>query len=61
MKSNKLKLYNLDELTDEFIGKPGTPKRDAFEYELRPVIGNMSFSYSRCNKKKFFLSLYRLE
>ena len=35
MKSKKLKLYNLDEITDEFIGKPGTPKRDAFEYELR--------------------------
>jgi len=35
MKSNKLKLYSLDEITDEFIGKPGTPRRDAFEYELR--------------------------
>jgi HTH-type transcriptional regulator / antitoxin HipB len=35
MKSKKLKLYSLDEITDEFIGKPGTPKRDAFEYELR--------------------------
>ena len=35
MKSNKLKLYSLDEITDEFIGKQGTPKRDAFEYELR--------------------------
>jgi len=40
MKSKKLKLYSLDEITDEFIGKPGTPKRDAFEYELRlDVIG----------------------
>jgi HTH-type transcriptional regulator / antitoxin HipB len=35
MKTNKLKLYSLDEITDEYIGKPGTPKRDAFEYELR--------------------------
>ena len=35
MKSKKLKLYSLDEITDEFIGKPGTPKRDSFEYELR--------------------------
>jgi len=35
MKSKKLKLYSLDEITDEFIGKLGTPKRDAFEYELR--------------------------
>jgi HTH-type transcriptional regulator / antitoxin HipB len=40
MKSNKLKLYSLDEITDEFIGKSGTPKRDAFDYELRlDVIG----------------------
>jgi DNA-binding XRE family transcriptional regulator len=40
MKSKKLKLYTLDEITDEFIGKPGTSKRDAFEYELRlDVIG----------------------
>jgi HTH-type transcriptional regulator/antitoxin HipB len=40
MKSNKLKLYSLDEITDEFIGKSGTPKRDAFEYELRlDIIG----------------------
>jgi HTH-type transcriptional regulator/antitoxin HipB len=40
MKSKKLKLYSLDEITDEFIGKLGTPKRDAFEYELRlDVIG----------------------
>jgi HTH-type transcriptional regulator/antitoxin HipB len=35
MKTNKLKLYSLDEITDEYIGKPGTPKREAFEYELR--------------------------
>jgi len=40
MKNNKLKLYSLDVITDEFIGKPGTPKREAFEYELRlDVIG----------------------
>ncbi|MCJ7448611.1 MAG: helix-turn-helix domain-containing protein [Bacteroidales bacterium] len=40
MKNNKLKLYSLDEITDEYIGKPGTPKREAFEYELRlDVIG----------------------
>jgi DNA-binding XRE family transcriptional regulator len=40
MKTNKLKLYSLDEITDEYIGKYGTPKREAFEYELRlDVIG----------------------
>ena len=35
MKSKKLKIYSLDEITDRHIGKPGTPKREAFEYELR--------------------------
>ena len=35
MKPNKLKLYSLEEITDEYIGKSGTPKREAFEYELR--------------------------
>ena len=31
----KLKTYSLEEVTDKFIGKAGTKKRDAFEYELR--------------------------
>ena len=35
MKSNKLKIYSLEEITDKHIGKRGTPKREAFEYELR--------------------------
>jgi HTH-type transcriptional regulator/antitoxin HipB len=35
MKSNKLKIYSLDEITDKYIGKHGSPKREAFEYELR--------------------------
>jgi len=40
MTTNKLKLYSLDEITDKYIGKSGTPKRDAFEYELRlDIIG----------------------
>jgi HTH-type transcriptional regulator / antitoxin HipB len=40
MKKQKLKIFTLDELTDKYIGKPGTPKRDAFEYELRmDIIG----------------------
>lgn len=30
-----MKLYTLDEVTDKFIGKRGTPSREAFEYELR--------------------------
>src|SRR3990170_4347179 len=31
----KMKVYTLDEITDKHIGKIGTKKRDAFEYELR--------------------------
>ncbi|WP_421877923.1 helix-turn-helix domain-containing protein [Marinoscillum sp.] len=30
-----LKTYTLDEVTDKFIGKRGTAKREAFEYELK--------------------------
>ena len=30
-----MKIYSLDEITDKYIGKAGTKKRDAFEYELR--------------------------
>lgn len=31
----KLKSYSLDEIIDKHIGKIGTPKRNAFENELR--------------------------
>ena len=34
-KEKPLKKYTLDEVTDKFIGKIGTPKREAFENELR--------------------------
>jgi HTH-type transcriptional regulator / antitoxin HipB len=35
MKKGIIKTYSLDEITDKYIGKLGTPKRDTFEYELR--------------------------
>lgn len=35
MKKKEMKTYGLDELTDKYIGKEGTPKRDKFENELR--------------------------
>jgi HTH-type transcriptional regulator / antitoxin HipB len=35
MNKQGLKTYGLDEITDKHIGKPGTPKREAFENELR--------------------------
>lgn len=42
MKNTKFKTYSLDEITDEFIGKKGTPDRDKFEFELKmDLIGEM--------------------
>lgn len=35
MEKKKQKLYSLEELTDQYIGKIGTPERDSFENELR--------------------------
>lgn len=35
MKTERMKTYGLDEMIDKHIGKRGTPKREAFEYELR--------------------------
>ncbi len=35
MKNKKMKMFSLDEITDKHIGLIGTPKRDAFENELR--------------------------
>ena len=34
-KKRGIKTYSLDEITDKHIGKRGTPKREAFENELR--------------------------
>ena len=35
MKDKGLKSFSLEEITDKYIGKIGTPKRDDFENELR--------------------------
>ena len=35
MKKETLKTYSLEEMLDKHIGKPGTPKRETFENELR--------------------------
>ncbi|MDD4149816.1 MAG: helix-turn-helix transcriptional regulator [Bacteroidales bacterium] len=34
MKNKGMNTTSLEELTERFIGKKGTPERDAFEYEL---------------------------
>jgi len=39
--TKKLKLVSLDEVTDKYIGQTGSPKRVAFENELRiEMLGN---------------------
>ena len=35
MKKEELKTYSLEEMLDKHIGRLGTPKREAFENELR--------------------------
>ncbi len=35
MEDKPLKTYSLEEMLDKHIGKPGTPKREEFENELR--------------------------
>ena len=35
MNYHALKIYSLEEITDKHIGRRGTPKREAFENELR--------------------------
>lgn len=41
-KDKNLKTYTLDQIKDEMIGKRGTPKRDAYEFELNlELLGEM--------------------
>lgn len=35
MKKREMKTYSLEEITDKYIGKKGTQKRETFEHELR--------------------------
>lgn len=42
MKTTVFKTYSLDEVTDKYIGKPGTTEREIFEFELKmDLIGEM--------------------
>lgn len=42
MEKEYLKKYTLDEITDEFIGKRGTPERKKFEFDLKlDLLGEM--------------------
>lgn len=42
MKNDKLKMYTLDQIEDEVIGKRGTEKREIYEQELQlEVLGDL--------------------
>jgi HTH-type transcriptional regulator/antitoxin HipB len=41
-KEKKIKVYTLDQIKDEMIGKRGTAKRDTYEFELNlEILGEM--------------------
>jgi len=42
MADKKMKTYTLEELTDQYIGKKGSPNREHFEFELKlDILGEM--------------------
>jgi DNA-binding XRE family transcriptional regulator len=42
MADNKIKTYSLEDLTDQYIGKKGSPKREQFEFDLKlDILGDM--------------------
>lgn len=50
MKKQNLKSYSLEEVTDKYIGKRGTSKRDAFENELRLDLLGEAIKQARINR-----------
>lgn len=50
MKTESLKTYSLEEVTDTYIGKIGTPKRDNFENELR--LDLLGFAIKQARKER---------
>jgi len=42
-----MKTYSLEELTDKYIGKKGTPNRDFFENELRLDLLGQTIKHTR--------------
>ena len=46
-----MKTYSLEELTDKYIGKKGTKKRDEFENELRLDLLGQAIKQARQERK----------
>jgi DNA-binding XRE family transcriptional regulator len=51
MKNNPLQQFSLEEITDKYIGKKGSPKRDAFENELRLDLLGEALRQTRMDRK----------
>jgi len=51
MKKNKFILKDIDTITDEVVGKRGTPAREKFEYELRMDVMGFMIKEARQRKK----------
>jgi DNA-binding XRE family transcriptional regulator len=45
-----MKTYSLEELTDEMIGKKGTPERDSFDAELKAEL--IGYAIREARKKR---------
>ena len=46
-----MKTYSLENLTDKYIGKKGTKKRDKFEHELRLELLGQAIKQARQERK----------
>jgi DNA-binding XRE family transcriptional regulator len=51
MKNNPLQQFSLEEITDKYIGEKGSPKRDAFENELRLDLLGEALRQTRMDRK----------
>lgn len=51
MSKKGMKTHNLDEITDKYIGKIGTPERDEFENELRLDLIGQAIKQARKERK----------
>ncbi|WEK35262.1 MAG: helix-turn-helix transcriptional regulator [Candidatus Pseudobacter hemicellulosilyticus] len=49
-KKTTLKTYSLETLTEQYVGKQGTPKRDAFEYELKLEMMGQAIKQARMER-----------
>lgn len=51
MSKKEMKMHSLDEITDKYIGKIGTPERDEFENELRLDLIGQAIKQARKERK----------